>query len=291
MMEAASLSKRSALLDVGVMIRFSDPGGWPFQTRERKEKRSLMESRALQQHFGQIAPRYDELRLPEEVLIPQVETLVAAGDLRGRKVLDIGCGTGRMLSRLVRCYQIQGWGIDAEAAMLEVARAQVPATVTLRQATAEALPFSEAFFERVYLTMVVHLLNRPVVLREIWRVLSPGGRVTIMTPDWASFERNGLGHFFPSYLRIEQGRFPRQETLESELASAGFLPSSCTPLSIARTVSKETALRKIRARHISTFALLDEQEYREGVEHAERALPEMVSTVQEYLFISANKST
>ena len=188
-----------------------------------------MSSKALKQHFGHIAPRYDELRLPEEVLTPEVETLVKAGDLQGSKVLDIGCGTGRILSALVRRYQIEGWGVEASPAMLEVARTQVPSTVVLRPATAEALPFSEAFFERVYLTMVVHLLNRPVALGEIWRVLSPGGRVTIMTPDWAFYERHWLNRFFPSHLQIEQGRFPRQETLEKELTSAGFLPPSCTP--------------------------------------------------------------
>jgi SAM-dependent methyltransferase len=248
-----------------------------------------MESRALNQHFGHIAPRYDELRLPEEVLTPEVETLVAAGDLRGRKVLDIGCGTGRILSTLVRRYQIQGWGVEASTAMLEVARAQVPSTVELWQATAEALPFSEAFFERVYLTMVIHLLNRPVALREIWRVLVPGGRVTIMTPEWSSYERHWLTDFFPSHLQIEQSRFPRKEMLEQELLAAGFLPSSCFPLNIPRTWSKETAMRLIRERSISTFALLDEQEYREGVERAERDLPEVVTKVEEYLFISATK--
>jgi ubiquinone/menaquinone biosynthesis C-methylase UbiE len=248
-----------------------------------------MSSEALRQHFGQIASHYDELRLPDEVLTPLVETLVAAGDLWGCKVLDIGCGTGRILSRLVRRYQIQGWGVDASAAMLDVARAQVPPAITLQQATAEALPFSEAFFERVSLTMVVHLLNRPVVFREIWRVLKTSGRVTIMTGDWASFETFWLALIFPSFQQIEQSRFPRQETIEKELAFAGFLRASCTPLSIPLAFSKEAAMRYICESPSSTVALLNEEEYREGVERAERDLPEVVTTVQEHLFITAEK--
>jgi ubiquinone/menaquinone biosynthesis C-methylase UbiE len=244
---------------------------------------------ALSQHFRLVAPHYDELRLPEDVLTPLVNTLVAAGDLQGRKVLDIGCGTGRILWTLVRHYQIEGWGVEAEAAMLEVARAHVPATVVLRQGRAEALPFSEAFFARVYLTMVIHLLNRPVALREIWRVLSSGGRVTIMTPQWSYYQRHWLNRFFPSHLQIEQNRFPRKEMLEKELIAAGFLLSSCIPLNLSRTWSKEMAMRLIRERSISTFALLDEQEYQQGVERAERDLPEVVTTMQEYLFISADK--
>lgn len=248
-----------------------------------------MSSEALKQHFEHIAPRYDELRLPEEVLAAQVETLAAAGDLQGRKVLDIGCGTGRILSTLVRRHQIEGWGIETSAAMLEVARAQVPSTVVLQQATAEDLPFSEAFFERIYLTMVIHLLDRPVALDEIWRVLGPGGRVTIMTPDWAAFERHWLARFFPSHTRIEQGRMPRREQLEEELAAAGFVSSSCTPLHTRQTRKKEVLMRKLRGRYISTFALFDEEEYREGVERAERELPEVLTTMDEYLFISASK--
>jgi hypothetical protein len=48
-------------------------------------------------------------------------------------------------------------------------------------------------------------------------------------------------------------------------------------------------MRMICERPSSTFALLDEEEYREGVERAERDLPEVVTTVQEHLFITAQK--
>lgn len=249
-----------------------------------------MHSEAMKLHFGQLARSYDKLRLPDDKRINLlVEKLVEAGDLRGRKVLDVGCGTGRTLSALVLRYNVQGWGIDASPEMLEVARAQVPPTVTLQQATVEALPFSESFFERVYMTMVVHLLNYSLAFPEIWRVLQPGGRIVIMTPDLISFERNWLAPLFPSYTRVEYERFPDRATLEEALTRAGFASISCLPLSTSQTFSKEDALRKLRGRHVSTFALLDNDEYQAGVARAEQELPETITSTQDILFISAVK--
>lgn len=73
------------------------------------------------------------------------------------------------------------------------------------------------------------------------------------------------------------------------MTTARLLPQSCTPLTIPRTSNKETAMRLIRERLNSAYALLPEEEYRDGVERAERDLPEVVTIVHRYLFISAIK--
>ena len=51
--------------------------------------------------FGRIAPRYDELRNIGERWPELVDLLVREGDLRGRRVLDVGSGTGRLATILV----------------------------------------------------------------------------------------------------------------------------------------------------------------------------------------------
>jgi ubiquinone/menaquinone biosynthesis C-methylase UbiE len=55
-------------------------------------------------------------------------------------VLDVGCGTGRLEAALADRAKV--WGVDAEPAMLEVARANVPGG-TFKEARAEELPFKD----------------------------------------------------------------------------------------------------------------------------------------------------
>ena len=52
-------------------------------------------------------------------------------------------------------------------------------------------------------------------------------------------------------------------------------------------MSREHALERIRGRHISTFQLIGEDEYRAGLERAERELPERVDYAQEWLLVAA----
>ena len=76
--------------------------------------------------FAGIASRYDELRNIGESWVELVDMLVREGDLRGRRVLDIGSGTGRLATLLVERYGCKVWGVDPEQEMIEVARAKVP---------------------------------------------------------------------------------------------------------------------------------------------------------------------
>ena len=83
--------------------------------------------------------------------------LLRSGDLRGRRVLDAGCGTGRFSATLAPEARV--WGIDASAEMLAVARERVPRSVRLKQARAEAPPFRDGWFDRVVYWLVIHLLE------------------------------------------------------------------------------------------------------------------------------------
>jgi ubiquinone/menaquinone biosynthesis C-methylase UbiE len=244
----------------------------------------------MQDHFGRLAQVYDALRYPAELVTPELEALVAAGDLRGRHVLDIGCGTGRTLAALALYYDVRGWGIDPSAEMLSVARTQVPDSVHVQVGAAEELPFLERCFERAYMTLVVHLIDRSRAFLEVRRVLEPGGRLTIKTPDPAAFERAWRAPLFPSYVAIERSRFPTAERLAEELIAAGFARHECARYEWSNVMSKEMALRKLWERSVSTHVLLDEEEYREGLARAERDLPDPVEYTLEMLFVSAISS-
>ncbi|HJS70521.1 MAG TPA: methyltransferase domain-containing protein [Gaiellaceae bacterium] len=216
-----------------------------------------------------------------------MELLVAEGDLPGRRVLDVGCGTGALASAFAE-RGARVWGVDASEEMLEVARAAVGKRVGLKLGRAEELPFKDAWFERVVLRLVVHLVDRPRALPELARVLAPGGRAVIATFTEGHFEWYWLTSVFPEVGEIDRRRFPRPDALEAELLEAGFATARTTTLRQRRSISRADALERIRGRYISTLRLLDEKTYAAGLARAERELPEEIESVLEWAVVSAD---
>jgi len=243
-------------------------------------------SSSLTPDFGRRAASYDELRPVDENWWELFELLVREGDLRGRRVLDAGSGTGRFAAALADEARV--WGIDPTPEMLEVARSRAP-KVRFKQASAEQLPFKDAWFERAVLWLVVHLVERPRAFAELHRVLAPGGRLLVATFDPSYFDEFWLNRLFPSFEAIDRARFPARAELTAELASASFGPVRIVPLSQRATLDRERALEKIRGRHISTFDLIGDDEYRAGLERAERELSDRIEIEVEWLVAIAER--
>ena len=234
--------------------------------------------------FGRRAATYDELRPTDENWWEVYEALVREGDLAGRRVLDVGCGTGRFAAALSERSKV--WAVDQSAEMLEVARARAPA-VRFKEASVDALPFKDGWFDRVTMWLVLHLVDRPSALAQIRRVLATGGRVAVATFDPSYFGVFWFRDYFPSMEEIDRARFPTRADFEAEFPAAGFEAPRLTRLSQQAAVSREVALERIRGRHIATFDLISDDEFREGLARAERELPERVEYRQEWLLAVA----
>ncbi len=226
--------------------------------------------------FSRLAATYDEVRPVDENWWEVYELVERAADLRGRRVLDVGCGTGRLSVALAERSAAKVWGIDASPEMLAVAKAKAPRGAAFKEARAESLPFKDGWFERVAFWLVVHLVDRPQAFTETRRVLAPGGRVAVVSFDRSHFDSFWLNRYLPSLRAVDTARFPTAEQLERELRDAGFDAVETKRLDQRASLSREEALHRMRARHISTFDLLDETEYEQGLERAERELPERV---------------
>ena len=121
---------------------------------------------------------------------------------RGESVLDVGCGTGTLAIAAERHVGPTVYGIDASPEM--IARADKKAKkagveVVFKNAVAEALPFSDAQFDVVLNTLMLHHLPRKAgqrCIREMRRVLKPGGRVLVVDFGGAQERRNLLAHFY-----------------------------------------------------------------------------------------------
>jgi ubiquinone/menaquinone biosynthesis C-methylase UbiE len=214
---------------------------------------------------------------------------VALGDLRGRRVLDVGCGTGRLLAALVERFACKAWGVDPSPEMLAVARERLPRTVALRGARAERLPFRDGSFERVTMSLVLHHADAPTALAEARRVLAVDSRLAVLTFDASHFEAYYLNPYFPSLAEADRRRFATREALEEQLLRAGFEDVRTERLRQERVATREEVLRKVEGRHISTFQLIPEGEYDSGLERARRELPERVEYANELLFVAATR--
>jgi ubiquinone/menaquinone biosynthesis C-methylase UbiE len=247
----------------------------------------LSPTRSARPNFGRLADDYDRLRPVDENWREVFEIVVREGDLTGRRVLDCGCGTGRLAQVLAETGIARVWGVDPEPEMLRVARSNVPARVGLKLARAEALPFRDGWFDRAVMWLVCHLVDRPPAFRELRRVLVGDGRLVVVTFDPAHFGAFWLNALFPSLEAIDRARLPAADELDDQLTDAGFSDVRCRRQSQRAAITREQALERISKRHISTFDLLDPEEVKRGTERAMEELPTTVEYAIEWLIAVA----
>jgi len=133
--------------------------------------------------FGEWAPTYEQHWMQRRIMGPVQETVLemaAAQVPRPAAILDIGCGTGRLLrAAAARFPGARLDGVDAADGMIKQAIATLPAglQIQFQQATAESLPFPDGSFDLVFSTMTFHhWSDQQRAIGEVRRVLAPGGR-------------------------------------------------------------------------------------------------------------------
>lgn len=115
----------------------------------------------------------------------RADLFVARGALGpGRRALELGCGTGVFLEKVARSGALIH-GLDLSEDLLAKARTRLAgfANVTLDQGNAEQMPYEDRAFDAVYGSSVLHHLDLDAALREVHRVLRPGGRLVFAEPN------------------------------------------------------------------------------------------------------------
>ena len=130
-------------------------------------------------HFDRWSRRYDRSWM-QPVLFGPVQRSVVAGLVPrlppSASVLDMGCGTGRLLDRIGTVLPAARLvGLDRSTGMAEAARHLRP-RLRIERASAEALPHPSACFDAVVTTISFHhWSDKTAAISEVFRLLRPGG--------------------------------------------------------------------------------------------------------------------
>lgn len=152
----------------------------------------------------------------------------------GEAMLDVGCGTGTLALAARRVAGASGevFGIDASPEMVERARRKARRAglqIELRQAPAQALPFADGRFDLVTSTLMLHHLprqDRQACVREMARVLKPGGRALVVEFARSSQARGGLVRHLVRHGRV------RPADINGLLSDAGMAVLESGPLGL-----------------------------------------------------------
>jgi ubiquinone/menaquinone biosynthesis C-methylase UbiE len=181
-----------------------------------------------------------------------------AGELRpGDRLVDVGCGTGELVLMAAHRGLRDVTGFDATPGMIEIAERVARASrcrAWFEVAVAEALPLPDRSVDAVVSSFFFHHLPSDVkrdALREMWRVLAPGGRLVI-----ADYGRpHGLVGLLASFpMRFNYHEYVRPQ-LKGELERLVVAEGLANPTVVRRFLGYITVLRLVKPACVTASAL------------------------------------
>jgi ubiquinone/menaquinone biosynthesis C-methylase UbiE len=213
-----------------------------------------------------------------------------ARQLKARRVLDLGCGTGLSLQGLVANLQPAPlvYGLDFSGGMLTQARRLDP-TYHLVQASAPWPPFAPASFDLVYCVHAFHHFpDKLQAVRAAYILLRPGGALAIVNfdpresrHDWTIYE------YFDGVYETDLERFPAKTEQERMLHQAAFQQVSSPIVQyISDNLVGEAVFDSyfLRKGSCSQLILLSEEAYQAGLSKMRAKIAAAQASEEEIIF-------
>jgi SAM-dependent methyltransferase len=152
------------------------------------------------------------------IILSLLDAAIGAADRDGRRVLDVGCGTGAMLSYLERYGEPSG--VEADEQAVELCRSR--GITAVQQADPPPLPFEDGRFDLVTaLDVLEHVDDDGRLLAELRRVLRPGGVALVTVPAFPAL-------WGPQDVISHHKRRYRAGELRRRVQAAGLKPTRTT---------------------------------------------------------------
>jgi len=188
-------------------------------------------------------------------------------------VLDLGCGIGRFTPALAETFGGPVYGVEPSARMLEIAvGAAAHPDVTYLEGAAEAIPLPDDSCDLALLFLSFHhFVDQLQALRELRRVLRPGGIVLLRTQLGDLMPDLWWYRYFPSARQVDAEMYLPLEQVRALVEQAGLVADPepvWVDVTEPRTVRATYERLKLRA--ISTFEHLAPEEMEAGFAEFER---------------------
>jgi len=226
----------------------------------------------LENHFAELAPTYDEVRLTD---IAPVFSIRRRLNNRRVKGIDVGCGNGRYTRLLVKFIgrKLTIIGADSSREML-VEMTNRSNGHRVLQASAESLPLKDGEYEFITTFNAVHHFDIAGFLDEAHRLLKPGELLFIYTRTPEQNTQTIWGRCFPLFCEFEDRLFTKKGLLSLALEHK-FEIVNVEDYVYTRFSSPQELLRKARSFHYSTFRLIPEHLFETCMVKFERNLAEI----------------
>ncbi|WP_025030899.1 class I SAM-dependent methyltransferase [Nitratireductor aquibiodomus] len=208
--------------------------------------RSLKED--IREYWSEKAAVFDQSaghRIDDQIEAPEWRKLLtgALGDLTGKRVLDLGCGTGEM-SRLLLSLGASVKAIDFAEPMLEIARqknAQDGHNFRAELSDVEELPLeATGTYDAIIARHLVWTLTDPYIAFKNWhRVLRPGGKLLVIDGNWVRLPwYGGMLHSIANRLRVDKNaRDLNENDAHARIIAEVFYGAGLTFDALARDIA------------------------------------------------------
>jgi len=195
----------------------------PYETKQKSFKQRIKE--IVMEHIGNYPNKNEEkfwVRWMGKFIAQtwKNSVSVAVPYKKGGRVLDLGCGAGRLLDWLKR-HGWQTYGVEISKQAAEYGKKR---GLNIFNGELVETKFPQEFFDAVVINQVLeHLYDPKGILWEVYRVLRPGGLLIVGVPNIESYESKVFGEYW-SPLDIPRHLYHfSYETLKTMLQKTGFI--------------------------------------------------------------------